>query len=55
LIKVRLEKAKKLLKQPLTIEQVAFNVGFTDALYFSRQFKKYYGLSPTRYRNDNRE
>jgi AraC-like DNA-binding protein len=52
LIKVRLEKAIKLLKQPLTIEQVASNVGFSDAFYFSRQFKKYYGISPTRYRSE---
>jgi AraC-like DNA-binding protein len=51
LLKIRMERAKLLLNQPLTIEQIASSVGFSDALYFSKQFKKWYGCSPTDYRN----
>ncbi len=51
LLKIRMERAKLLLNKPLTIEQVASSVGFTDALYFSKQFKKWSGSSPTDYRN----
>jgi len=53
LLKIRMERAKLLLLEPLTIEQVASSVGFTDALYFSKQFKKWYGRSPSEYRQDN--
>ncbi|WP_036714910.1 AraC family transcriptional regulator [Paenibacillus ehimensis] len=52
LLKIRMERAKLLLQGPLTIEQVASSVGFGDALYFSKQFKKYYGRSPSEYRHD---
>ncbi|TBL81195.1 helix-turn-helix transcriptional regulator [Paenibacillus thalictri] len=52
LLKIRMERAKLLLLEPLTVEQVASSVGFTDALYFSKQFKKWYGSSPSDYRCD---
>ena len=32
-----------------TISEVAFSVGYNDPLYFSRAFKKKYGLSPSCY------
>lgn len=50
LMHVRLEQAKSLLDSHWTIEQVASSVGFSDALYFSKQFRKRYGVSPTEYR-----
>ncbi|PYI54604.1 AraC family transcriptional regulator [Paenibacillus flagellatus] len=50
LLKIRMERAKLLLLEQLTVEQVAASVGFTDPLYFSKQFKKWYGRSPTEYR-----
>jgi AraC-like DNA-binding protein len=50
LLKIRMERARLLLSEPLTVEQVAASVGFPDALYFSKQFKKWYGLAPTDYR-----
>lgn len=51
LLQMRMEKSKLLLQdQILTVEQVAASVGFQDALYFSRQFKKKFGQSPTEYR-----
>ncbi|CAG7650484.1 AraC family transcriptional regulator [Paenibacillus allorhizosphaerae] len=52
LLKIRMERAKLLLQEPLTVEQVASSVGFVDALYFSKQFKKWFGKSPTDYRHD---
>jgi AraC-like DNA-binding protein len=50
LLKIRMEKAKTLLTRSLTVEQIASSVGFADPLYFSKQFKKWYGHSPTEYR-----
>ncbi len=32
-----------------TISEIAASVGYTDPLYFSRAFKKKYGVSPTQY------
>ncbi|GFZ85421.1 AraC family transcriptional regulator [Paenibacillus marchantiophytorum] len=53
LLKLRVDKAKLLLRErlELTIEQIASSVGFYDPLYFSKQFRRWYGVSPTEYRN----
>jgi AraC-like DNA-binding protein len=51
LLKVRMDKAKELLGGTLTIDQVSSSVGFNDALYFSKQFRKWSGMSPSEYRN----
>lgn len=51
LLKVRMEKAEELLKGSLPIEQVASAVGFADALYFSKQFRKWSGMPPSEYRH----
>ncbi|WP_438447931.1 AraC family transcriptional regulator [Gorillibacterium sp. sgz5001074] len=50
LLQIRMERAKLLLAEPLTVEQVAASVGYTDPLYFSKQFKRSCGQSPTEYR-----
>ncbi|SDX66289.1 AraC family transcriptional regulator [Paenibacillus sp. CF384] len=52
LLKLRIDKAHLLLRErlELTIEQIAASVGFQDALYFSKQFRRFYGQSPTAYR-----
>lgn len=34
-----------------TVSQIAEACGFSEPLYFSRVFKKYYGVSPTEYEN----
>ncbi|TDF95802.1 AraC family transcriptional regulator [Paenibacillus piri] len=52
LLKIRMERAKLLLQETLTIEQVASSVGFSDPLYFSKQFRKWFGRSPSDYRQD---
>lgn len=51
LLQVRMERAKELLHSGLTIEQVAASSGYPDPLYFSRQFRKYTGQTPTEYRH----
>ncbi|WP_168119746.1 AraC family transcriptional regulator [Paenibacillus sp. HB172176] len=56
LLRLRLDKAKLLLREKphLTIEQTAASVGIQDALYFSKQFRNVYGISPTAYRKERR-
>jgi AraC-like DNA-binding protein len=46
----RLEKAKELMKkQRYNIAQITFDSGFTSASYFTKCFKKKYGLLPMAY------
>lgn len=53
LLKLRVDKARLLLRErlELTIEQIAASVGFYDPLYFSKQFRRWYGVSPSEYRH----
>lgn len=45
---VRLEKAKSLIEnQELSISQVAYACGYKDVSYFSKSFKKYFGMRPS--------
>lgn len=47
---IRLQHAAQLLKQgEYTITEIADKVGFSDAKYFREVFKKYYGVSPSKY------
>lgn len=49
LIRIRLSKAKELLEESnLPIKTVAKMVGYSDPYYFSKLYKKYYGISPTK-------
>lgn len=52
LLKLRIDKARHLLRErpELSIEQIASSVGLTDALYFSRQFRRFHGEAPSHYR-----
>ncbi|TVX95485.1 AraC family transcriptional regulator [Cohnella terricola] len=52
LTKLRVDHGRRLLRErpELTVEQIASSVGFQDALYFSKQFRRWYGQSPTDYR-----
>ena len=51
LISVRIAKAADLLQDPnCRVTDVAFEVGFTDSNYFSRQFKEVTGVSPLAYK-----
>lgn len=50
---VRMEEAKKLLKNTsLSIVAIASQVGYDDASYFSKVFKKYVGITPAQYRKN---
>lgn len=52
LTKVRMDKAKQLLRTTGTkTTEIAFEVGFRDAHYFSNLFKKTQGCTPREYRN----
>jgi two-component system response regulator YesN len=52
LIKVRMEKAKNILKKEgKSIKEVSIEVGYSNQNYFSNAFKKYTHLSPKEYVN----
>ena len=50
LTKVRLEHAIKILEDGTSIKEVCYRVGYNDPNYFSRLFRKIYGVPPTEYR-----
>ena len=47
LIRLRLKKAVNLLLSGVSVTETAINVGYHDPLYFSRLYKKYFGISPS--------
>ena len=48
LLALRMNHARSLLAQTdLTVREIAESVGFPDQLYFSRQFRRYTGLTPS--------
>ncbi len=47
---LRLDRAKLLIRKGMAIGDVAERVGFNDANYFSRWFKRHMGISPRQYR-----
>ncbi len=53
LLEYRIKKACELLRSTSKpIKRIALEVGYFDALYFSRIFRKHMGLTPTQYRRD---
>lgn len=53
LTKVRMDKAKLMLeKTEYKINEIVYLVGYEDEAYFSRMFKKCYGISPMQYRKN---
>lgn len=53
IVSVRMSHAQTLLEQTLyTISEIASIVGYENPLYFSRVFKKQFGLPPNRYRSE---
>ena len=52
----RISEAEVLMvNRRMSIKDVAFSVGYTDQLYFSRVFKRLSGRTPTEFRRANRE
>jgi YesN/AraC family two-component response regulator len=47
----RMTKAAQQLRSghQITVAEVAYQVGFSDPLYFSRCFKQYFGMTPSKY------
>lgn len=53
LTQIRLEHAKILLNNSsMSMKEICMEVGYSDANYFSRTFKKNVGLSPTEYKEE---
>ncbi|MFB9276101.1 response regulator [Cohnella cellulosilytica] len=50
--KVRIEKAKEMLRKGMKVYQVAELVGYANVDYFHAKFRKYVGLSPVAYRKN---
>lgn len=52
------ERVKKsinmLLYTDSSIENIALSVGFTSASYYGRMFKKYYGITPLKYKSEKK-
>ena len=56
ILAIQMEKATELLTQTdLAIAEVAMHCGFADAGSFTRTFHRFYGLTPTRYREQTPE
>ncbi|MEM1109195.1 MAG: AraC family transcriptional regulator [Planctomycetota bacterium] len=54
LIYARLDRARYLLRStPMTISQVAAALNYTDVFFFSRQFKRFTGQTPSGYRRES--
>jgi AraC-like DNA-binding protein len=54
ILSAKIKKAKELLAiSDLPINEIAYETGFNDPLYFTRQFKKKVGNSPSVYRKEN--
>lgn len=43
-----------MLQSDMTVKEIAALVGYHDAFYFSRLFKKYMGISPAEYKKQNK-
>jgi DNA-binding response OmpR family regulator len=53
---VRMKQATRLLvESPLSITEIAFDVGCEDSSNFTKAFKHQYGVTPSAYRNEHRK
>ncbi len=53
IIKYKVKKAQSLLDKGFNVCETARAVGYEDAFTFSKIFKKYTGISPTKYKTEN--
>jgi DNA-binding response OmpR family regulator/ligand-binding sensor domain-containing protein len=55
LIYLKMNKGKQLLKEDneFTIAEIAYQLGFSNPAYFSKCFKKQFGLTPQEYKRNN--
>ena len=55
LTELRMEEAKRLLRETdMSMKEICLSVGYSDPNYFSRNFKKYAGITPTEARDQRR-
>jgi AraC-like DNA-binding protein len=55
-LSLRLDKAKELLlESSLSVGEISASVGFSDPLYFSRLFRKNFGISPSKFKVKNNQ
>ena len=53
LMRLRMDKAESLLRETeFSITEIANMIGYTDALAFSKMFRKRHGVSPRQYRTE---
>lgn len=51
---LKMKKAIELLNhKAFTIEQISDSIGYKNQFYFTRRFKKYYGMPPSKYKQKN--
>jgi len=56
ILQARVERAALLLEQTeMTVSEIADDLGYEDAAFFSRQFKLFQGISPQGYRKNRRK
>ncbi len=48
----RMLNAKKLLATQYSVSEVAYSLGYSDSFTFSKQFKRYWGLSPNAFKRE---
>ena len=55
ILECRMQKAARLIEktQDCTLAVIAEQCGYNDPYYFSRSFKKYYGISPAKYKDQS--
>ena len=54
LISCRLKQSRRLLENTeCSIKEIGQSVGYEDPLYFSRQFSRHYGISPSKFRQQS--
>lgn len=53
---IRMKRAKTLLKnRNMTVENIAYAIGYQNVEHFNRTFKKSFDMTPIQYRNESRE
>lgn len=54
--KLRMEEASNLLmKSDDSIEKISEQIGYNSSDHFARTFRKYYGISPLKYRKKHQQ
>lgn len=49
LLRIRMEKARQFILEGCSVSDAAENTGYSDIYQFSRAYKKYYGVSPSKH------